>query len=49
MLAGTCKTGLTKSSYFNVPKSIYIDDKYEDQYKVDKKYEKKHHSRASFH
>lgn len=49
MLAGACKTGLTKSSYFHVPKSIYAEDKYEDQHKVDRKYEQKHHSRASFH
>ena len=40
MLAGTCKTGMVKSSYFGVPESIYAKDPYKEQYKLDCQYQK---------
>lgn len=36
MLSGSCKSGMTKSSYFQVPESIYIKDEYIDKFKVER-------------
>lgn len=33
MLGGTCKTGMTKKSYFQVPDSIYQGDTYIEEFK----------------
>ena len=49
MLAGTCKSGMMKSSYFSVPDSIYSQDPYKEQYKRDCEDMKTFHTRATFH
>lgn len=49
LLSGTCRTGKTKSSYFSVPKSIHIEDKYQEQHKLESKYQKRMHTKATFH
>jgi hypothetical protein len=49
LLAGTNKSGVGKKSYFNVPDSIYQGDKYQDPFKTQIQYEKKMHTRSSYH
>jgi hypothetical protein len=49
LLAGVCRTGMTKSSYFQHFDSVYAKEQYVDPHKIERDYEKKIHQRASFH
>ena len=49
MLAGACKSGHTKSSYFSVPDSIHQKDTYKDPITRDLEDQRKMHTRAKFH
>lgn len=49
MLAGACRSGHSKSSYFSVPDSILQKDAYKDPITRDLEDQKKMHTRAKFH
>lgn len=49
MLAGSNRSGMGKKGYFNVPDSIYQGDKYQDAFKTQIQYDKKMHTRSSYH
>lgn len=49
MLSGTCRSGVLKSSYFQVPETIYQKDPYQETYKLELEYDRKMHSKSTFH